>query len=85
MRESSDGRDTVLPWGDAPADISGQDACRFAVGDTVYSGNSPEPGHVVSVDPREATMGIVWSDVNGGGAIIYPIDASYLRKAFPWE
>jgi hypothetical protein len=81
MRESGDGRNTVFPWGDAPAPLQGQPA--FAVGDTVYSGNSPEPGTVVSVDEAEATMGVKWRDV--GGAIIYPLDAEYLRKAYPWE
>jgi hypothetical protein len=77
MRESSDGRGPMPPWGDAPA------APAFAVGDTIYSGNSPEPGTVVSVDAAEATMGVKWRDV--GGAIIYPLDATYLRKAYPWE
>ena len=54
----------------------------YAVGDTVYSDACR--GTVVSVDAAEATMGIVWSD-GDGGAITYPIDATYLRKAMPWE
>ena len=55
----------------------------FAVGDVIRSGNSPEPGTIVSVDEAQATMGVKWRDV--GGAITYPLDATYLRKAFPWE
>jgi len=81
MRENGNGRGTVFPWGDAPSPLPGP--CPYAVGDTVYSGNSPEPGTVVSVDEAQATMGIKWRDV--GGAVTYPIDATYLRKAFPWE
>jgi hypothetical protein len=81
MRESGDGRGSMPPWGDASTSLQGQPA--FAVGDTIYSGNSPEPGTVVSVDADEATMAVKWRDV--GGAIIYPLDATYLRKAYPWE
>lgn len=76
MWKSSSGRGAVPPWGDAPA------APAHAVGDTIYSGNTA--GRVVSVDTEQATMGVVWSD-GDGGAITYPMDATYLRKAFPWE
>ena len=41
-------------------------------------------GAVVSVDHEHGTMGVVWSD-GDGGAITYPVDATYLRKAWPWE
>lgn len=82
MRESEDGRRTVLPWSQPP------EPARFAVGDTVYS----EPyadvtGTVVSVSTVVAPLvSIVWSDGNGG-AIIYPMDASYLKKVekLPWQ
>ncbi len=61
---------------DAPAATK---AATYAVGDTVYSGDCR--GAVVSMDGD--TMEIIWSD--GEGAITYPIDAEFLRKAFPWE
>ena len=66
-------------WSDPPSPFSGQPA--FAVGDTIYSGNSPEPGTIVSVDAAEGTLGVDW----GEGPIVYPIDAPYLRKSWPWE
>ena len=66
-------------WSDPPDDVQRQTA--YAVGDTVYSGDSPEPGTIVSVDADEATLGIDW----GEGPIVYPIDAPYLRRKFPWE
>lgn len=69
----------MFPWGDAP---NTNDAPGYAVGNAVYSGKCR--GTVVSVDTATATMGIVWSD-GDGGAITYPIDADYLRKALPWE
>ena len=53
----------------------------FAVGDEVRSGASI--GTVVALDADEVTMGIVWND--GDGVITYPLDATYIRKAFPWE
>ena len=53
----------------------------FAVGERVYSGDSPQPGTVLSVDAAEGTLGVDW----GEGPITYPIDAPYLRKAWPWE
>ena len=64
--------------GDPSDDVQRQ---GFSVGDVVYSGDSPEPGTVVSVDADEATLGIDW----GEGPIVYPIDAPYLRRKFPWE
>lgn len=86
MRQGDSGRDTVFPWSDTPP------AVTYAVGDTVYSGNSPDPGRVVSVDAKQGTMGIVWGDANmeldcdpSALAITYPVDATYLRKAMPWE
>lgn len=65
----------MLLWCDTHA------SAAYAVGDIVYSGTCR--GTVVAVD--EATMGIVWSDSDDGKPITYPIDASYLRKAFPWQ
>lgn len=55
---------------------------RFAVGDVVMSDPDGAPGAVVEV--TETTLGVVWSD-GDGGKIIYPMDATYLRKAMPWE
>lgn len=84
MRQGGERRDTVFPWGNTPADVSGQDACRFAVGDTVFNKYvPPSRGTVTAVDEETATMGVKWDD--GSYPITYPIDASYLRKAFPWE
>lgn len=53
----------------------------YKTGDAVYSGDCR--GTVVSVDAANTTISVVWSD--GTGAITYPADATYLRKAFPWE
>ena len=72
----------MFPWSDAPAEVLGPNAPSYAVGDAVYSG--AERGTVVSVDAEQATMGIVWED-SVYGAITYPLDATYLRKALPWE
>lgn len=81
LRKKGSGRGTVFPWSDAPP------ACQYAVDDTVYSGASA--GRVVSVDAAAGTMDIIWNDTDprdeGGGAITYPLDATYLRKAMPWE
>ena len=68
-------------WSDPPSPFSGQPA--FAVGGVIFSGTSPEPGTVLSVDAAEGTMAVKWRDV--GGAITYPTDADYLRRAMPWE
>lgn len=77
MRESGNGQRTVFPWSDAQA--------PYVVGDTVYSGASR--GTVVSVDATEVTMGIIWTDSYNDelNEITYPLDATYVRKAFPWE
>lgn len=80
MRQSGDGRSTVFPWSDASTPLSGQSA--YAVGDVVYSGQSR--GSVVSLDAEHATISVVWED-GDGGAIIYPTDATYLRRKYPWE
>lgn len=56
----------------------------YAVGDTVYNSyQPPSRGTIVSVDAETATMGVKWDD--GSSAITYPMDATYLRKGFPWE
>jgi hypothetical protein len=84
MRKSSDGRNTVFPWSNAPADVSRQDACPYAVGDTVFNSYvPPSRGTVVSVDAGAGTVSLDWHE--GYGAIVYPMDAAYLRKAMPWE
>lgn len=54
----------------------------YAVGDTVCSGD--QRGTVVSLGGDEyATISVVWNV--GDKPIVYPADAPYLRKAFPWE
>lgn len=83
MRSGNDGRETVFPWSDAqPVEVA-----AYAVGGTVYSGDCR--GAVVSVDAKQGTMGVVWEDANTeldrDPSITYPIDATYLRKALPWE
>ena len=71
----------MLPWCDSHASES-HNTPAYAVGDTVYSGDCH--GTVVAVDADKATMGVVWSD-GDEHPITYPMDASYLRKGFPWE
>lgn len=74
----------MFPWSDTPGA-----APTYAVGATVYSGEWR--GTVVSVDREHGTIDVVWSDASvewdfeGSGAITYPADAGYLRKALPWE
>lgn len=54
----------------------------YAVGDIVYSGDCR--GTVTQVSTVVARLiSVVWDD--GEGEIIYPMDASYLRKRMPWE
>lgn len=77
MRESDGRRSEVFPWGDT------HDTPVYAVGDAIFSGScrgtvtlvSTVVGHLISV---------VWSD-GDGGEIIYPMDATYLRRGMPWE
>lgn len=63
---------------DAPTETN------FTVDDEVYSGDSPSSGRVVSVDCVARTFEIKWAD-GDGGAITYPLDATYIRKKLPWE
>lgn len=69
----------MFPWGEPPA------APAYAVGDIVYSGNSR--GTVVHVSTIVAPLvSVEWDDGKDKyGAIIYPMNAPYLRKALPWE
>jgi len=71
----------MFPWSNPPAEVHGSDD-RFRLGSVVYSGDAK--GTVVSVDAAAGTMGVIWSD-GDGGAIIYPLDATYLRGPMPWE
>lgn len=65
------------PWGDTPQQAP------YAVGDGIYSGKSR--GIVTQVSTVVAPLvAVVWSD-GDGGEIIYPMNATYLRKALPWE
>lgn len=81
MRQGSDGRDTVFPWSYAPP----FETDTHAVGDTVYSGSSR--GTVVHVSTVVAPLvSVEWDDGKDKyGAIVYPMNAPFLRKAFPWE
>lgn len=77
MREDGSGRNTVPPWGDASAVATPV----YAVGDRVTNGT--DFGAVTALDPDEATMGVTWEGETC--FIVYPLDATYLRKAMPWE
>ena len=66
----------MFPWSDTP------ETPKYAVGDTVFSGDTA--GRVVSVDTEHHLIAIVWSD-GDGGAIRYPVEATFLRRAYPWE
>lgn len=78
MWEGSDGRAAVFPWSDAP------EPPRFSVGDAVANNYKPPSiGTIISVDTENAVMGINWHGETG--VINYPVDATYLRKIFPWD
>lgn len=68
----------MFPWSDPQA----AQPAPYAVGDSVRSGSST--GRVVSVDAEHGHVGVVWND-GDGGAITYPVEAEFLRKALPWE
>jgi hypothetical protein len=55
----------------------------WQLGDKVYSGDRSR-GEVVDLLPEYDVILIKWDD-GDGGSITYPADASYLRKALPWE
>lgn len=100
MRKSNGGWDTVPPWRHAHEPIDRQptfvfpwdafyfdaeahNAPAYAVGDTIFSGTCR--GTVTQVSTIVARIiSVVWSD-GDGGEIIYPMDATYLRKGLPWE
>lgn len=95
MRESSERRDTVFPWGHAP-DTGAKPGelvpiepapTPYAVGDAICNNYRPPSfGTVISVDAAGGTMAVEWDDGEARyGAITYPIDATFLRKAWPWE
>jgi hypothetical protein len=77
MRQDDNGRKAVYPWSDAPQ------SSKYAVGDVVCSGASR--GTVTIIEA--GTIAVVWTDAYNEdlGAIVYPEDATYLRKALPWE
>lgn len=82
MRQSGGGRETMYPWGDAQRNID-HETTSYAVGDAIYSGSCRGiVTHVSTVVAR--LVSVVWSD-GDGGEIIYPMDATYLRKGMPWE
>lgn len=67
----------MFPWCHSHA--SAHDTPTYAVGDVIYSGDC----RGVVVTANAGLISVVWED--GEGEIIYPIDASYLRKKMPWE
>lgn len=82
MRQSSDGRLEMPPWGDTPA--GKPVAPAYAVGERVYGAIDGCPGTVASVSTVVAPIfSVVWS--TGDGEIIYPMDTIMVRKAWPWE
>lgn len=82
MWESDSGRHTVFPWSNPPE--PDHHAPAYAVGDAIFSGDCR--GTVVHVSTVVARLiSVVWSDSKDGGEIIYPMDATYLRKGLPWE
>jgi hypothetical protein len=73
MRESSDGRRTVPLGSDA-----------YAVGETVVSVVDGERGTVTAISTVVAPLvNVRWQ--NAMGDVIYPMDATAIRKAWPWE
>lgn len=85
MREGSGGRNKMFPWGDTrPLIIDDHHECTYAVGDAIFSGDCRGTvTHVSTVVAR--LISVVWSDSKDGAEIIYPMDATYLRKGLPWE
>lgn len=58
-------------------------SARFAVGDIVYSGRTSRGTVVEASTVISPVISVVWD--GQPGKIIYPMDALYLRKAYPWE
>jgi hypothetical protein len=77
MWESRNGRPAMPPWSDPPA-------TTWTVGERIANNYQPPSlGAVVAVDAEHGTISINWDGESG--AIVYPVDATYLRKAWPWE
>ena len=71
----------MFPWSNPQR----AETARFSVGDRVASDNGKSAGTVTQVSVVVAPiMAIVWDD-GDGGEIIYPLDAPYIRRAYPWE
>lgn len=70
-----------MPWSTPPTYAP---SAAYVVGDTVVSEHDTERGTVVSVDADARTISVEWKGA-GYGPIVYPFEASYLRKALPWE
>lgn len=83
MQEDSSGRSTVFPWGEPPA----SEPISHAAGDAIANtGNPPSFGTVVAVDEAGGTISVEWDDGEGRyGAIVYPANATFLRRLWPWE
>jgi hypothetical protein len=82
MRESSDGRDTVFPWGDASDALQGQPA--YAVGCKVFGAVNKRAGTVTRVSDVVAPLVCIRWD-GETDEVIYPMNAATLRRAWPWE
>jgi hypothetical protein len=78
MWENSDGRRTVQTGDDAQS--------AYAVGDAViYHRDANVIGTVVHVSTVISPLiSVVW-DGNDGEPIIYPMNTTLLRRAWPWE
>lgn len=77
MREDSNGRSPMSPWGNTPT--------RFAVGDKVVPNSGADRGTVVAVSTVVSPLiSVVW-DSDPEGEIIYPMNTELLRRAMPWE
>lgn len=80
MRESSDGRGSMPPWGDASPSLQGQPA--YAVGDRVCGAIDGIAGTVVAA--RGDCFEVRWTDGTSFD-VVYPVETTLVRKAMPWE
>ena len=70
----------MFPWCDTQSNE--HHVCKYAVGDRIYKGQ--DRGTVVKVSTVVGRLiSVVWDD--GDEEIIYPMDADYLSRGFPWQ
>lgn len=92
MRESSERRDTVFPWGDTP-DTGAKpgelvpiepEVPPFAVGNIVISVADNARGTVTRTSDVVAPLVcVLWSGDKED--VIYPANTEAFRRAWPWE